>query len=106
MRDVRIAPIAATAVAIALTVACVVAAVFALMHWRGLPPGGARLRAAQDMKLAAPGLASAPQDDTARERGVKDKWLHSSGWIDRDAGVAHIPIDDAMDLLVSQRGRR
>jgi len=29
--------------------------------------------------------------------------LNSYGWVDKDAGVAHIPIDRAMDLIV-QRG--
>jgi hypothetical protein len=27
----------------------------------------------------------------------------STGWVDRNAGIAHIPVADAMDLLV-QRG--
>jgi hypothetical protein len=34
----------------------------------------------------------------ARERTV----LESYGWVDRNAGVAHIPIDRAMDLLVEK----
>lgn len=28
--------------------------------------------------------------------------LHSTGWVDRDAGVVHIPIDRAMALLVER----
>ena len=28
--------------------------------------------------------------------------LNGYGWVDRDAGVAHIPIDRAMDLVLSE----
>jgi hypothetical protein len=33
----------------------------------------------------------------------QENQLNSYGWIDKDAGVAHIPIERAMDLIV-QRG--
>ena len=33
----------------------------------------------------------------------QEKQLHSYGWVDEKAGVAHIPIDQAMDLI-TQRG--
>jgi hypothetical protein len=106
MRDVRTSPIVKTALVIAVAVGCVVAAVLALMHWRGLSPGGARVQAGFDMKLDAPGLYSAPQGDTAMARSDKEKWLHSSGWVDEKAGIAHIPIEEAMDRLVAQGGKR
>ncbi len=41
---------------------------------------------------------AADRNEAARKR------LESIGWVDRDAGVAHVPIDDAMDLVV-KRGR-
>jgi hypothetical protein len=101
MRDVAVRPIVQTGVAIALTIAVVVAATLALLHFGGLPFGGERLRGAS--QLAAPGLASAPQDELARYRQGKRARLDSIGWVDRPAGIAHIPIADAMDLL-AQRG--
>jgi len=39
------------------------------------------------------------EDLRARQRRELDEW----GWVDRRAGIANIPIDRAMDLLV-QRG--
>lgn len=34
-----------------------------------------------------------------RDRAVRLERLRSYGWVDRAAGVAHIPIDEAMDLV-------
>jgi hypothetical protein len=105
MHDIRPRPILWTALAMALTVACVIAAVLAALHFRGLPPGGARLRMPQGTPLEAPGLSSAPQDALTRDRRDKENRLHSTGWIDRQAGIAHIPIDAAMDMLARERSR-
>jgi hypothetical protein len=37
---------------------------------------------------------AAARNEAARRR------LESTGWVDRDGGVAHVPIDQAMDLVV------
>jgi hypothetical protein len=97
MRDVAVQPIVKTGVAILLTIAAVVATVFALLHFGGMGFGGERLKDAS--QLAAPGLAGAPQDELAKYRDEKRAQLDSTGWVDRQAGIAHIPIADAMDLL-------
>lgn len=63
-------------------------------RWR--PEGGTDgPDAALDFRIAGPLLESAPQvrqDDKAR---LLDSWQ----WVDRDAGIARIPIDAAIDLL-------
>lgn len=100
MRDIAVRPIVRTCAAIALTIAAVVAAVFALLHFGGMTFGGARL--ADVTQLSSPGLASAPQDDLAKYRQDKRAQLDSTGWVDQKAGVAHIPIADAMDLLAQR----
>lgn len=41
---------------------------------------------------------AAPRRDEAHRR------LESTGWVDRDAGVVHVPIDQAMEIVV-QRGK-
>ncbi len=41
---------------------------------------------------------AAAKNEAARRR------LDSAGWVDRDGGVAHVPIDQAMDLVV-RRGK-
>lgn len=40
-----------------------------------------------------------------RSRREKLERLRSYGWVEPDAGVVHIPIDVAMDLLVDGGGR-
>jgi hypothetical protein len=48
-------------------------------------------------------LYAAPQPELARARKEKDARLRSFGWVDRAQGVAHIPIEDAMDLLAARQ---
>ena len=47
-----------------------------------------------------PRLQSDPFAELDHLRGAQDAQLHSYGWVDQTAGVAHIPIDRAIDLLV------
>jgi hypothetical protein len=47
------------------------------------------------------------RDESARSlRAHQRQSLESVGWIDRDAGTAHIPIGRAIDLFVSQEAAR
>jgi hypothetical protein len=41
-----------------------------------------------------------------RTRAEQLKQLQSYGWIDRDKGVIHLPIDKAIDQLVSEKGKK
>jgi hypothetical protein len=36
------------------------------------------------------------------QRRLEEERLHRYGWVDRPHGVAHIPIDEAMDLVVAE----
>lgn len=105
MREIAVRPVLWTALAIALVIAAVVVAVLALLHWNELAPGGERLHFTYDARLDAPGLASAPQDELQQDRRRKKTQLESAGWVDRQQGIAHIPIADAIDLLLAQRAR-
>ena len=41
------------------------------------------------------------------ERERQRERLHGYGWVDRDAGVVHVPIEQAIERVVSeQAGRR
>ncbi len=60
-----------------------------------------------------PRLQVTPQQDLQAIRAAEDAALESYAWVDRQAGVARIPIDRAMGLLadrglplISQKGRR
>ena len=50
-----------------------------------------------------PRLEIDPPTDLARYREEQRKDLDSFGWVDRPAGVVHIPIDEAM-RIVAERG--
>ena len=50
-----------------------------------------------------PRLQTNPREDLADLRRAEDQVLDSYGWVDKDAGIVRIPIDDAMRLTV-QRG--
>lgn len=49
-----------------------------------------------------PHLQRAPTQDLARFRAEKEAALTSGGWVDREAGIARLPIEDAMRLLVDK----
>jgi hypothetical protein len=51
----------------------------------------------------APRLEAVPGLQLQELRANEDKQLHTYGWVDQKAGVVHIPIDRAMELLL-QRG--
>lgn len=102
MRDVSTRPILWAAAAIAGTVGIVIVSVFALLHFAGTPVGGERLRFDFRFDLDAPGLSSAPQPQLERYRREKARRLDSAGWVEQEAGIAHIPIADAMDLLAQR----
>jgi hypothetical protein len=62
------------------------------------------LAAGQEDRLPPePRLQSNPRQDLRDLREAEDKRLDSYGWVDRNAGVVHIPIDDAIKLTL-QRG--
>ncbi|HBY99036.1 MAG: hypothetical protein M5U01_19955 [Ardenticatenaceae bacterium] len=72
-------------------------------RWPGfpLPPG---LANAPDIPLPPePRLQPEPQQEMQALRAEQEALLHSYGWVDKQAGVVHIPIDRAMQLL-AQRG--
>ncbi|HTQ35777.1 MAG TPA: hypothetical protein VMH77_01970 [Steroidobacteraceae bacterium] len=51
---------------------------------------------------AEPALQPHPLADIDAWRRAQQQHLESYGWTDRDAGVVHIPIERAMQLVVSE----
>lgn len=76
-------------------------AIAALLYLRHLPPG-AGPNAPPDKLPDAPRLQAAPQDERAAYFDEKNRLLNTYGWVDRRNGVAHIPIEAAMDILASR----
>lgn len=83
---------------VAAIVACV-AAVFLLLRAWDVPPGADRAASARRVPANGPSLQAAPQPDLARYRAEKQQQLESSGWVDREHGIVHVPVGVAMDLL-------
>jgi hypothetical protein len=49
-----------------------------------------------------PRLQTNPREDLRQLRESEDAILGGYGWVDRDAGVVRIPIDEAMKILVER----
>ena len=58
---------------------------------------------ANPAQFPKPRLEAHPVAAYTAAKGDAEMELHSYGWVDRKAGMAHIPIEEAMTLLV-QRG--
>ena len=74
--------------------------VTALLHALSLPPGPDTLPAP---RRAGPPLLVVPADELAAVEARGRARLAGYGWVDRTAGVAHIPIERAM-ALTAERG--
>lgn len=60
------------------------------------------LAAGQDRRPPTPNLQTQPFKDLYMLRQQENEKLLGYGWVDRGTGVAHIPIEDAMRLLVER----
>ena len=61
------------------------------------------LAASQQPRLPPePRLQTNPRQDLQDLRTQEDQTLGSYGWIDKNAGVVHIPIDQAMKLILER----
>ena len=61
------------------------------------------LAANQPVQLpAAPRLQQFPENEIYEFRLAEEQRLHNYSWVDRTAGVVHIPIDDAMRLVLER----
>jgi hypothetical protein len=84
-----------------LIVIVVVAAAAALTsRWDEDPPGG--VSAPPRAWIKGPLLETSPQADLARYLQEKNRLLHEYGWVDRQAGIARIPLDQAMQAMAEQ----
>jgi len=69
---------------------------------RPAPGTASRSPLAVDRLPPAPRLQNSPSGDMAAFRAHENAILASSGWVDQNAGVAHIPIDVAKKLLLDK----
>jgi len=107
-RDVRFAPVLIGVVAVVALVLVSVAAMMGLLD--ALLAREARRSAPANPLAAAmprvppePRLQTLPIVDLETLRAAEEKRLNGYAWSDRDAELARIPIERAMDLLVARR---
>ena len=66
------------------------------------PKAYSSLEEAHVKKPAGVQLEETPVLDLARERAAEDKVLNSYGWVDKEKGIARVPIDVAIDMVAKQ----
>lgn len=79
--------------------------VYALLIEQAMETGELRypLAAAQGERLPpTPRLQQFPQNELYQFRQGEESLLEGYGWMNKDAGVVHIPIEDAMRLTVER----
>ncbi|MBP1151837.1 MULTISPECIES: hypothetical protein [unclassified Methylocaldum] len=76
-----------------------------IKRWAHIEPTPALPPSPQPTVQTEPPLQIAPALDLQTLRQREDRLLRSTEWIDQGAGIARIPIEDAMALLV-KRARR
>jgi hypothetical protein len=97
------------AAAIAIGVILAVVAAYLLWRFWGAPSGdksNSGPNAGDVPAVTAPVLQTAPQPERAQYFAEKRKQLESWGWVDQHAGVAHIPIEEAMRMMAAQQSGR
>jgi hypothetical protein len=72
-------------------------------HEPSVTAGQTNLPIARTVQFPQPGLLVRPGASLADLRAAEESNLNSYGWIDRASGIARVPIDRAMQLLL-QRG--
>lgn len=94
--------------AAAIVLAIALALLIAYLFWARLRPAGpdGGPNAAFDFKVTSPRLESAPQPERADYLAEKNRLLQSWQWIDKPAGIARIPMDAAMQLMVRDATRQ
>ncbi|MCC6328931.1 MAG: hypothetical protein IT174_10475 [Acidobacteria bacterium] len=53
---------------------------------------------------AAPQLLVVPETDIDQLRRTEEQKLRTYGWVDKDKGIIHIPIDQAMKMIAERGG--
>jgi len=103
--DVDVRAVRRGALAIAGGILFAGLAAWFLLHTLGpaanMPPRSAPLAHPESTFSPAPRLQPAPQQERAAYFAEKARQTGSYGWADREAGIARIPLDEAMRLLAA-----
>jgi hypothetical protein len=83
-------------------IACALLAAALMLRARASGPAAAANTPPHPFQGPAPLLQPAPQPDRDAYFAGKRRLLDSYGWVDRQAGIARIPLDEAMKLLAAR----
>jgi hypothetical protein len=106
-RDVRVGAIVRFAIGLVIVVvgsAMVLLGLFKLLarQERRHDPPPPPLRQEAGRLPPAPRLQATPLQDLEQVRAEEEKALTSYGWVDPKAGIAHIPIDEAIKIAAAR----
>ncbi len=106
LTDLQPRAIAIFAAALAVVLVLVLFAARALFDFYALRQEASERRPSPLTYLREPTPEPRLQIHGAQElqkmRAAEDAWLNGYGWIDQKAGIAHIPVDRAMELLATR----
>ena len=91
---------------LALVLVCAVAMYFlfrSFLDWQERERAGEEVLQRPKTVITGARLLATPEKTLTEVRTEAEAALASYGWVDRDAGVAHIPIERAMEIL-AERG--
>lgn len=90
--DIHVRAVAGFGLALAVVVGLILAGVAMIRH----PSTTAR----ETVTPPGPRLQAHAREDLIKLRAAEEARLNSYGWVDRKAGLIHIPIERAMELTV------
>ncbi|GIV79312.1 hypothetical protein FKZ61_004170 [Litorilinea aerophila] len=106
VRDADVRAVALFGLAVLLTLLLVYGLLRLLLTgWLNQPlTAGPQVAPALVTPVAAPGpgLVAAPSQELDAYLQEQSQRLGSYGWVDREAGIVHVPITQAMEMLVEQ----
>lgn len=94
----------------AITLGTMLAALGAYLLWQwGNAPSGVQPLGGPNAgilpAIASPVLQSAPQQERAQYFAEKQRLLESWEWVDRQHGIARIPVEEAMRIMAARGGK-
>ena len=90
------------AIGIVLAMLLVLVAVAVIALYFGFRTAASDVERSLTVAMPQPALQTNPQQDLAQLRAREEQLLNTYYWVDRDKGIVHIPITEAMKRLVAQ----
>ena len=90
------------AIAIVMTMLLLLVAIAVLTLYFGFRTAGLDVQRSLTVAIPPPALQTDPQRDLAQLRAHEEQLLNAYYWVDRDKGIVHIPIAEAMRRVATK----